>query len=316
MNHHKQLKKHLLIALALNAVIIVGELTGGFLSKSIGLMSDAVHNSIDQGALFLSLYAHILSAKPATKSKTFGYHRFGIVATFINTFLLLVTAAALGVWGIVRLFHPISISGFTVIIVALVSSFANFGIALVLQQWAKGNLNIRSAFIHMLSDAWVSLGVVVSAVGILFSGWLRLDPLISLVIVAVIIKGAWPLFKESLDILLESVPSKLDLSRVMEAIESFPEVKKAHDIHLWGIEPQISVMTCHIIVEKEALPHAGELLKSIRSKVLREFGIRHQTIQVEADCCHPETVHCNLESSNDPHREFVETMFQSAVSAN
>jgi cobalt-zinc-cadmium efflux system protein len=297
---YEQLKNRLFVALIFNALIILAEVVGGFFSRSIGLMSDAMHNSIDQGVLFLSLYAHILSAQPPTKSKTFGYHRFGIVATFINTLALLITAVILAVWAVFRFIHPVPISSITVVVVAFLSAFANFGIALVLQKWSEGDLNIRSAFLHMLYDAWVSLGVVGSALAILATHWLFWDPLISLIIVAVIIKGAWPLFKHALEILSESAPKEMDADKVTHVIQSIPEVKSVHDIHIWEIEPRIPIMTCHVIIEDKSFKSADSILKSIRTTVLRECKIRHQTIQLETECCHSGQRACNLDPLAHP----------------
>ena len=157
-----ELYSRLRIALAVNAVIILAEFAGGFWANSIGLIGDAGHNLIDQGSLFLALYAHILTARPATENRTFGYHRAGIVAAFLNSFILLLTAFGLTFIGIGRLLSPVSVPGGWIMIIALISFAANLSIALLLQRGAEDDLNIRSAFWHMLADAWVSLGVVVS----------------------------------------------------------------------------------------------------------------------------------------------------------
>src|SRR5207253_9759743 len=205
---YAQLKNRLHVALALNAVIILAEFVGGLLINSIGLMSDAGHNLIDQGSLFLALYAHVLSARPATEARTFGDHRAGIVAAFTNSVVLLITAGAIGVLAANRILTPVPVAGVWVIVIALLSFAGNLSIALLLQQGARDDLNIRSAFWHMLGDAWVSLGVVISGGAILLTGWTVFDPLISLLVVVAIAKGAWPLFRESLDVLLESTPPK------------------------------------------------------------------------------------------------------------
>ncbi len=206
---YQELRSQLRIALAVNAVIVVAEFLGGFLTNSIGLIGDAGHNLVDQGSLFLALYAHVLTARPATDSRTFGYHRAGIVAAFLNSFILLLTAGGITLVSLERLMTPVSVPGGWVMLIALISFAANLSIALLLQHGAKDDLNIRSAFWHMLSDAWVSLGVVVSGGIIMFTGWSVLDPLVSLFVVVAIVRGAWPLFKESLEVLLESTPPGL-----------------------------------------------------------------------------------------------------------
>lgn len=291
---YERLRSRLHLALALNAVIILAEFAGGVLVNSIGLMSDAGHNLIDQGSLFLALYAHILAARPASAARTFGYHRAGIVTAFINTFVLMLTALAIGILAVKRILAPVPVPGGWVIIIALLSFAANLSIALLLQHGARDDLNIRSAFWHMLADAWVSLGVVASGATILLTGWSVLDPLVSLLIVGVIVKGAWPLFRESLEVLLESTPPGIKTAHVVEAIEKIPGVKNVHDLHIWAVEPRLVMLTCHVMVTGDDSQLTNALLRTIRARVADEFGIKHLTIQMETQCCHPEAVHCDL----------------------
>jgi cobalt-zinc-cadmium efflux system protein len=291
---YEHLRSRLYLALALNAVIIAAEFIGGWVLDSIGLMSDAGHNLVDQGALFLALYAHLLTARPATETRTFGYHRAGIIAAFLNSFILLLTALGIALVAFKRLLQPVPVDGGWVMAIAAVTFAANLSIALLLQRGAKDDLNIRSAFWHMLGDAWVSLGVVISGGAILFTGWTVLDPLISLLVVAAIAKGAWPLFKESLDVLLESTPSKISASHVAATIESIPGVKNVHDLHIWAVEPRLIMMTCHILVDGDDSALTNDLLHTIRTKVSEDFGINHMTIQMGTACCHADEIHCDL----------------------
>ena len=298
---YHELRSRLRIALALNAVIIVAEFVGGFLTNSIGLIGDAGHNLVDQGSLFLALYAHILTARPATDSRTFGYHRAGIVAAFLNSFILLLTAVGITIMSAQRILTPVPIPGGWVMLIALISFVANLSIALLLQHGAKDDLNIRSAFWHMLSDAWVSLGVVVSGGAIMLTGWSVLDPLVSLFVVVAIIRGAWPLFKESLEVLLESTPPGVSPAQVAATIESIPGVKNVHDLHIWAVEPRLIMMTTHVQVDGDDEALTSELLHTIRERIATDFGIKHLTIQLETECCHPEAVHCDLSQLHDQH---------------
>jgi cobalt-zinc-cadmium efflux system protein len=292
---HEQLKRRLYIALILNAIIIAAEFVGGWLIGSIGVMSDAGHNFIDQGSLFLALYAHILATRPATEARTFGYHRAGIVTAFINAFLLLLTSVGIGALAIKRLATPVAVPGGWIMVIAAVSFAANLGIALLLQRGAQNDLNIRSAFWHMLADAWVSLGVVASGALIMATGWALLDPVVSLVIVGVIVRGAWPLFRESLEVLLESTPPGIKTAHVVEAIEKIPGVKNVHDLHIWAVEPRLVMLTCHVMVDGDDSSLTDELLRTIRSRVASEFGIKHLTVQMETQCRYSgHTVHCDL----------------------
>lgn len=291
---YHQLKSRLYVGLSINAVIIVVEFFGGYWINSLGLMSDAGHNLIDQGSLFLALYAHLLAARPATETRTFGYHRAGILASFVNGLVLLVTAVVLGVLAIRRIHSPVSIPGGWVIVIALVSFLANLGVALLLQHGAKADLNIRGVFWHMLADAWVSLGVAASGLGMLWMDWPVLDSIVSLIIVGVIVKGAWPIFRESLDVLLESTPPGVNTSEVLEAIEGMEGVSNVHDLHIWAVEPRLVMLTCHVMVDPIDGQSKDDLLSAIQALMAEKFAIHHLTIQLETQCTDPETVHCDL----------------------
>lgn len=298
---YSHLRSRLQLALAINAVIIAAEFIGGWLLDSIGLMSDASHNLVDQGSLFLALYAHLLTARPASETRTFGYHRAGILAAFLNSFILLLTAIGIAMVGMKRVLHPVPVDGTWVMAVAAVSFVANLGIALLLQHGAKDDLNIRGAFWHMLGDAWVSLGVIVSGGAILLTGWTVLDPLISLLIVGVILRGAWPIFKESMDVLLESTPPGISASHVATTMESIPGVKNVHDLHIWAVEPRLIMLTSHVMIERHCTPL--ELLQLIQNRITEEFGIKHMTIQLETECCDPDDIHCDLRKLTEQHHE-------------
>lgn len=302
---HEHLKHRLYVALGLNALIILGEFVGGWLTGSIGLMSDAGHNLIDQGSLFLALYAHVLAARPSTESRTFGYHRAGIIAAFANAVVLLILALFIGYLAIRRLFAPVPVPGGMVLVIALASFAANYGIAYLLQHSTPDDLNIRGAFWHMLADAWVSLGVAASGAIILLTGWLPIDPLISLVIMGVILHGAWPIFRESLEVLLESTPPGIKTAHVVEAIERIEGVNNVHDLHIWAVEPRLVMLTCHVVVDGDDSQITNELLSTIRQRVASEFGIKHLTIQIETETCAPGDVHCDL-NRLDPNRSPLE----------
>jgi cobalt-zinc-cadmium efflux system protein len=300
---YAQLQSRLRLALGLNAIIIAAEFVGGWLLNSIGLMSDAGHNLVDQGSLFLALYAHILTARPASETRTFGYHRAGMIAAFLNSFILLLTALGIAIVSIKRLLQPVPVDGGWVMAIAAVSFLANLGIALLLQHGAEDDLNIRSAFWHMLGDAWVSLGVIISGGAIMLTGWTVLDPLVSLLVVGAILHGAWPLFRDALDVLLDSTPPGISSSHVAAVIETIPGVKNVHDLHIWAVEPRLIMLTCHVLVDGEDDALTTVLLHSIHDRIASDFGIKHMTIQMETSCSHPEAVHCDLRKLADQHRD-------------
>lgn len=290
----ERLRARLYLALLVNALIISAEFIGGFLLDSIGLMSDAGHNLVDQGSLFLALYAHLVTQRPSSETRTFGYHRAGVIAAFLNAFILLLTALGITLVSLKRLWQPVPVDGGWVMAIAATSFVANLSIALLLQHGARDDLNIRSAFWHMLSDAWVSLGVVLSGGAIMLTGWTVLDPLVSMLVVGAIVHGAWPLFRESLDVLLESTPPTISASHVAATIESVPGVKNVHDLHIWAVEPRLIMLTCHVLADGDDAVLTTALLRSIRTRIAADFGIKHMTIQMETHCCHPDAVHCDL----------------------
>ncbi len=297
----EHLRSRLYLALALNGLIIAGEFIGGLLLDSIGLMSDAGHNFVDQGALFLALYAHLITRRPSSETRTFGYHRAGVIAAFLNSFILLLTALGITLIAMKRLWQTVPVDGGWIMGIAAGSFVANLGIALLLQRGAKDDLNIRSAFWHMLGDAWVSLGVVLSGGAILLTGWNILDPLISLLVVGVIAHGAWPLFKESLDVLLESTPPTISASHVAVTVESIPGVKNVHDLHIWAVEPRLVMLTAHVMIDRT--DSSLNLLHVIQTRITVDFGIKHMTIQLETECCDHDDIHCDLRKLTDHHHE-------------
>jgi cobalt-zinc-cadmium efflux system protein len=178
--------------------------------------------------------------------------------------------------------------------IAAISFAANLAIALLLQHGAKDDLNIRSAFWHMLADAWVSLGVILSGAAIVATGWAVFDPLISILLVGAIVRGAWPIFRESLEVLLESTPPGVSASHIAATIEAIPGVDNVHDLHVWAIEPRLVMLTCHVLVDADDTALTNELLRDIRSRITSDFGITHVTIQLETHCAHKDDVHCDL----------------------
>jgi len=297
----RQLQNRLYIALVLNAAIIAGEFTGGVLIHSVGLVSDAWHNLIDQGSLFLTLYAHILAAKPATGRRTFGYHRVGVLTAFLNAVILLAVAGGLTVVAVQRLRVPVRVPGGWVMGIAFFSFLANLTIALLLQRSAKQDLNIRSAFLHMLGDAWVCLSVVFSGLIILKTHWYILDPVVSLIVVGAILVSAWPILRDSIGILLDSAPSGLDAGEVLGTLQRIPGIQDVHDLHLWSVKLGLPMLTCHALIREADIPRMDAVLREARSQVAQRYGIRHITIQTETQCCHTGALHCALDRLADAH---------------
>ncbi|MFO0773204.1 MAG: cation diffusion facilitator family transporter [Nitrospiraceae bacterium] len=306
---HPDLQHRLKAALVMNGLVILAEFLGGWWANSIGVISDAGHNLIDQGALFLALYAHMLAMRPATDARTFGYHRAGIVSALISSVVLLVSAAVMVLWAIRRILDPAPVLGGWMMAIAALAFVANLSVALLLQRGAEHDLNIRSAFWHMLADAWVSLGVVLSGLTIYYTGWTVLDPVMSLLVVGVIVYGAWPILRESIDVLLESTPPHITPSAVIASIERIDGVTRVHDLHIWAVEPRLVILTCHVLVDNDACL-TNHLLHTIRTCITAQFGIHHLTVQLETHCTDPDDPDCNLSrlaGTARPHATHVHT---------
>lgn len=282
------------MALALNFLLLSGEFVAGWLVHSLGLISDAFHNFVDQGTLFLAAYAHLVSAHPASASSTFGKHRVGVVAAFGNSLVLLATTVAITVVAVRRMISPEPVQGLVVAAVAIFSFLTNLAIALILRRGSERDINLRSVFVHMLTDAWVSLSVAASGLLILWKGWTLADPVISLVVAAAIGVSAWPLLKDSLGILLEAAPRGLSLPEVQAAIERVNGVRNVHDLHLWSLEPRLPMMTCHVLVSDDGLRKQDRLLDEIQKTLDQRFDLRHLTIQIETFCHDADATFCDL----------------------
>jgi len=287
------------LCLIVNALIIAVEMVGGWWIGSVGLIGDAAHNLIDQAGLFLTLYAVLMSAAPSTATRTFGHHRIGTLAAFVNAAILLAVAAGIVALSIRRLMEPITVPGMPMFGIALFSFAGNLSIALLLQAEARNNLNVRAAFWHNLGDAWVSLGVITAGLLVAATGWSLIDPLVSIGIALVIVWGTWSVLRESTHILLEGVPSHLDSVKIASAIATVPGVMNVHDLHVWGLDAHLPSLTCHLMIEEGTVPEP--ILRAVRRLIAVDFGIRHMTIQVETSCCHPDELHCNVQSAYHGH---------------
>jgi cobalt-zinc-cadmium efflux system protein len=185
--------------------------------------------------------------------------------------------------------------------IALFSFAGNLSIALLLRKEAHGDLNVRAAFWHNLGDAWVSFGVIATGLLVAAIGWTLLDPLVSVVIAAVILWGAWSILRESAVILLEGVPSQLDAAQIAEGLGQLPGILNIHDLHVWALDAHLPSLTCHVLIKDG--DEAESVLRTVRRFLVHQFGIKHMAIQVETACCHPEELHCNVRTAYLAHPE-------------
>jgi cobalt-zinc-cadmium efflux system protein len=272
------------VGIALNSVFVVVEAGFGLWSGSMALVADAAHNLSDVLSLLIAWGASIMSARPANARFTYGYKSSSILAALANAGMLLAALGAILFEAVHRLFDPIRPEGTTMIAVASVGIVINTATALMFARGRKHDLNIRGAFLHMAADALVSAGVVIAGVAILWTGALWIDPVTTLLIVAVIGWGTWGLLKDGVRMGLLAVPDSIDQAAVRDYLSGLPGVTAVHDLHIWPMSTTETALTAHLVMPSG---HPGDaFLHEIAHELDHEFAIGHATVQVERGSDH------------------------------
>lgn len=282
-------------AFLLTLVILAAEVTGGYLSHSLALMSDAGHVLTDVAAIGLSWYALRQAEKPSNSNMTFGYMRSGILAALANGLALILITVWILFEAYRRFSHPVPVHGAWMFGSAVVGLCLNLYLGLGMRH--DEDLNVRSAVLHMLGDAAASAGVIVAGCIILFTHWYVLDPILSVLIALLIASGAWRIVHQTVLILMEGTPHGVDFNEVVKTIKSVPSVSDVHDVHIWTITSGRNALSCHIVVDGDMSVHSAQaLLRDIEHRLVH-MGIGHVTVQTEDPehpheagelCCQPE----------------------------
>lgn len=270
--------KAFVIAISLNVGFTVVEFIYGFLAQSSALMADAGHNLSDVLGLVVAWVGVLLARKIPDQRFTYGLRGSSILAALANAMFLMIACGAISWDAIRRLADPPEVSSMTVIVVAAIGILINAASAWLFVKGSKGDLNIRGAFLHLVADAAVSLGVVIAGVAILLTGWNWLDPVVSLLIVVVIVIGTWGLLRESLKLALNAVPAHIDLNEVEAWLRDQPGVLDIHDLHVWGMSTTESALTAHLVMPGGA---DDAFVDGVADELHHRFGIEHTTLQVE-----------------------------------
>jgi len=286
-NHHVHYDgKNLLVATILNFIITITEIIGGIASNSLALLSDAAHNLGDTFAVMLAYIANLIGRKEATEKKTFGYKRVEILAALLNAVILIVITIYLFIEAYQRFQSPEPIKGLLMLLVASVGLLANLAAVFLLKKDAHHNLNVRAAYIHLLGDTFSSVAVIIGSVLIYFYKIYWIDPLITILIGLYIIKEAWSIMIEALQILMQSTPASINISEIVEIIEKFEAVDNVHHVHSWKLDDRQIHFECHVDVHKDIyISETDSLRIKIEKELLNKFGISHVTIQFEYNCC-------------------------------
>lgn len=282
-------------------LFVAVEIAAGIQSHSLALLSDAGHNVTDALALLFSWLAFYLQTKPANDVKTYGYHRMGVVAAFLNA----ITLVALSVWifyeSLERFRNPEPVRESIMMVIAGLGLLLNGGIMWSLRIARKNDINVRSAFVHMLGDALGSVAIVVGAVVIHYTGWERIDPALSVAIGVLIVWTAWDIVHESLNILLEGLPRGLELQAVVCAMREVPGVLDVHDLHIWSLGSSTHALSCHAVIEDVPPSASDRILQSLNNMLCDRFAIRHTTVQFEHVGCAVSESGCVIPTGTHSH---------------
>src|SRR2546423_2323319 len=291
------------LALGLTLAVLVIELAGGLVSHSLALLADAGHVLTDVFALGLAWFAIEQSKRPGDRRRSYGYQRVGILAALLNAVALIVIVLAIGFEAVRRLMAPEPVQGGTVIATALVAIAINAFVLLTLRAEVN-NLNLRAALLHVTGDVAASVGVVIAGAVIVLTGWLYIDPLLSLAIAALIAYGAWGIVRETVNLLIEGTPPDIDMAAVASEISGTSLVTGIHDLHVWALSSEDVALSCHIVIADTSLGDAEHVVRDLEGRLCGRFAIGHTTIQVES--CHPcGEIHHGAGEHNHPHRVFT-----------
>jgi cobalt-zinc-cadmium efflux system protein len=289
---HQTVSRKLSVATAATAAFVVAQLLIGFGANSLALIGDAIHNFTDTLALLLALLAVKLERRPATSEKSYGYQRAGILAAFINAGALVGLTVYLFIEAFHRFRDPHPVNDVAMLVTALAGIILNVAITLSLRREGREDVNIRSAVIHMVGDALSSVGIVVAAMLIRFTGMPQWDAAISILIGLLILWSSWGILKETVNLLLEGTPSGIDPGEVTRALGRTEGILGVHHLHIWALGPATPAMSCHLMVGDVPVKSTAQLLDQVNEMLSDEYGIAHTTIQFEFANCSEDDPYC------------------------
>ncbi len=291
----KQATSRLSLSLFLTLAFVLIEAAAGLFSNSLALLTDAAHNLTDVIALGLSWFAIRLTAQPPNARKTYGYHRAGILVALLNSTTLVLISIGIFYEAYKRLISPPEVQSSILIIVGLIAVIVNLVTAWLVHRGSDTDLNLRSAFVHLMGDVLSTVGAVIAGVIIYFTGANWLDPLVSVLIGFLILYNAWGILRDAVDILLESTPRDVDLKRMVHEINEVDGVLGVHDLHVWSLTQNLRSMSAHILTGDISVSAGSEIQGRINELVYHRYNIAHATLQLECvDCCDPSSLYCRI----------------------
>ena len=297
----KQTTSRLALAVGLTMIFVVFEALAGVFSNSLALLTDAAHNLTDVIALALSWQAVRLAARPSNANNTFGLHRAGILVALVNSATLVLISAGVFYEAYRRFASPLPVDSGILVGVGLVAFVVNAGTAWLVHRGSENDLNLRSAFVHLMGDVLSTIGAVIAGVIIYFSHWNWLDPLVSVFIGILILYNAWGIIKETIDILLENTPRDIDMQKLVAELQEIPGVVSVHDLHVWSITRDLRALSAHVTTDDISMSAGAGIQTEINHLLGQHYHIRHATLQLECAGCETSVLYCDIQELNHSH---------------
>jgi len=293
-----QTTKRLALSLVLTLGFVIIEAIAGFISNSLALLTDAAHNFTDVIALGLSWYALRISSQPAHAGKTYGYHRVGILVALVNLTTLILIALGIFYEARQRFLAPPVVDAPILIGVGIVAFIINAVTAWLVHKGSDHDLNLRSAFVHLMGDVLSTIGAVIAGVVIFFTQWNWLDPLVSVLIGALILWNAWGILRQTIHILLESTPENIDMKNMVADLLTVEGVRGVHDLHVWSINENLRVLSAHVMTEDIPVSVGIIIQRGVNEILFHKYNIQHATLQLECEGCDPSMLYCDITEIN------------------
>ena len=297
----KKTIRRLALSLGITLAFVVVEVVAGLFANSLALLTDAAHNFTDVLALALTWWALRLTSQPANQNKTFGYHRAGILAALANSTTLVVIALGIFYEAYHRFINPPEVQADVLIGVGFLAVLINVVTALLVRQGAERDLNVRSAFTHLMGDVLSTVGAVIAGIIIRLTNWNWLDPMVSILIGFLILWSARGIIREALDILMESTPTDIDMDTMVSDITSMDGVHGVHDLHVWSLTRSMHTLSAHLVTDDIPISKGTSIQTNVSELLYHKYGINHVTLQLECVDCGPNLLYCDLTDANQRH---------------
>ncbi|MEP7134826.1 MAG: cation diffusion facilitator family transporter [Chloroflexota bacterium] len=296
-----QTTQRLALSLLLTLIFVIVEAVAGTIANSLALLTDAAHNFTDVIALGLSWYALRIATQPAHAGKTFGYHRVGILVALVNSTTLILIAFGIFYEAWRRFISPPVIDAPILIGVGALAFVVNIVTAWLVHKGSDHDLNLRSTFIHLMGDVLSTIGAVIAGIVIFFTQWNWLDPLVSVLIGALILWNAWGILRQTIHILLESTPENIDMQSMLDDLLTVKGVRGVHDLHVWSINENLRAFSAHVMTEDISISAGADIQRGVNEILFQKYNIQHMTLQLECEGCDPSLLYCDISEINHIH---------------